>query len=1175
MLPRLHASMLGRFEIWEKTSHREQGESRVLPLPSTTKSRSLLAYLLLHRDVPLSRETLTEMFWPGRPPHRARRSLSTALWRIRRSFAPLDPLQCDRQFVHLAYPGEVQVDVEMFEKNIQRAIDVESLQAAVALYRGDFLPSFYEDWVVQQRGWVQAQFQDALLQLMAAYENRNDHLHVLATAQQVLSLDKCNEAAHRAAMRAYAGMGQRTEALAQYRRCQDTLARELGVEPSAKTQAQYQQLLNRESSATVHPIAISTPTTPPLACPPSSTSNFPSPLVGRDKHLAYLLTRWREAEEGHGKIVFLRGEAGIGKTRLLATLADAVRHERSSVIISVQCYEYERGEPYGALVEITQEAIAAGGEHLIQTISPWHLASLTQLVPKLRSRLPADMTHPTVSAEQKHLLQAITRLLIALARQSPLLLLLDDLQWAHRSMLAWLPALSRNISTEPMLIVGAYRIEEVVPSDLLSRIIFDLGKTGDAESLTLERLSTRYISQWLPGLDASVLERIHRHTEGNPFFILETIRALMERGHLRMENGTYHLQEDEFAPPLPDSVRQAVEIRLDRLTPAARQGLSAAAVLGRVFDLDVWIQTWMQDEERALEVLDELLRSHLIQEGKGAFARDYAFEHHLVRETVYQGIPKRHRWQLHLASARALKRLREDEPGIEAEIASHYLRAGETRQALPWLLRAGNQAVAVAATGEALEFYRQALANYHPDEMHQFERAVLERKIGETHFHRGEYRQAEHHLLHALELADRPLPPPGLPMHGTVGASLMRQIGHRILPGAVRAFSSQAQVTPALREEVAVYTSLGWIYSLQSRYEDYLLVSLRALNRSENAGYDRGIAVAATALGLAADFIGWFGIAGRLHQQAQAVVTALEHPLDVSFVSFGQSYHAYLVGDEETMLQQARLAAENYRQVGDVHRWSLAMTLQAYVLTYRGRLREVRRMGEEIARVGQEVQDIATQCAGETLLGLADRWQGHWAAAIRHYRRASDLARQIPDYMNLVENLSELACCLLRLGRWAETQEILSQACETAKIHEIQGDTAGKLSLGISEGMLWAVEHLPDARPDHLVQAGKSVRETRRRAKKFRPAIPEAWRLYGRYEWLRGHPEAACSWWKKSLAQAEVQGHPLDWGVTALEMGLRLGDETWQKAGRERLDTAGAGGEGAFMERLVLHSSGF
>ncbi len=1150
--------MLGGFRISIIEDTMAEDASRVqVPLPATTKAQSLLAYLLLHRQTAHTRDRLATLCWGDRTATRARRSLSTALWRIRRCFAPYQVLHADHRSVTFDFPGPVELDVEAFEHGARTQKDWETLQAAVDLYGGTFLPSLDDDWVVEQRRWLEALYQQALMQLMEGYEADGEEERALHFARQALAMDPCNERAHRTVMRVQWRLGRRAAALEQYERCRLALQQELHVAPSPETQALY-QALRASDAAKEAPVVLAPPWSPPVRVRLPADEEAASSLVGREKEMAFLLARWRDAAAGHGGMVFLRGEAGIGKTRLLNALAQRVAAQHGRVLAAA-CYEYEQTQPYSPLIDLLRAGLAASDEDLTRQLSSWQLAHLARLVPEMRDRLPPAAAYMIdADLEQKHLLAAFTRWLILLARRAPVLVILDDLHWAHESVLAWLPVIAARAAQAPVLVAAAYRSEEVAPGDLLTRIVAQLEAEGRCQTRTLPRLSAEHLSHWLTGLDEESVGRIHRHTEGNPFFVQETVRALLEQGHLQQADGRYRTVSEHFTPPLPESVRQTIAMRLDALPATARQGVAVAAVIGRVFDLDVWMAVWGLDETTELEALDELLRRRVLREGQGLFARDYEFDHRLVQETVYQAIPPRRRQQLHARTARVLEKLRGGEPAASAQIALHYLRAGQPGQARPWLLAAGDQAVSVAATTEALRFYRRALAGYPQDEAHRFERAVLERKMGEIHFRRGEYDQADHSLRHALELLRRPFPEPGWPLHRAVAAELARQVVHRITPSRGPVGGS----APArLREEVAAYLSLGWMYSLQSRYEAYLLVSLRALNRSEEAGYARGIAVAATALGIAADFMAQFGLAEYFHRQAQAAVANVARPADVGFVAFGQAYHAYLVGEEEVMLAQARQAAANYQQAGDVHRWSLAMLLQGYVLTQREGLQDAEALGWELVKTGQALQDAEVRCAGESLLGLVGFWQGRWQEAAAHHVQAVALAERVPDYMSLVENLAGRGRCLLRLGRWEEARQVLEQARTAVLTHDIKGDVVGKFSVAALELALWAAEHPPEAHGDWLAQAKGAMAEARKQAQAFRPAQPEVWRLCGRYEWLRGRPDAARKWWEKSLARAEALDHRLDWAVTALEMGQRLDMPSLRAQGRARLEAAGARGE--------------
>ena len=244
MAPELQVRCLGRLSL--RCCEAPEGAASDLPLPATLKAQSLLAYLVAHRDRPQSRDHLAELFWGDRPEHNARRSLATALWQIRRCLPGDDFILADAADVQLNPHRAFWLDVAEFEKLARTRTapaHVSALQQAVALYRGDFLDGFYDDWVLSERYRLESLYCDALAGLMAAREALGEHEAVLAVALRLLEQDSLREDAHRAAMRAYCRLGQRHAALAQYGRCQQMLQAELGIEPMAETLALRQAIV--------------------------------------------------------------------------------------------------------------------------------------------------------------------------------------------------------------------------------------------------------------------------------------------------------------------------------------------------------------------------------------------------------------------------------------------------------------------------------------------------------------------------------------------------------------------------------------------------------------------------------------------------------------------------------------------------------------------------------------------------------------------------------------------------------------------------------------------------------------------------------------------------------------------------------------------------------------------
>ena len=332
-MPTLQLYFLGTLDI--------RYDDRQLPKPPTLKSQSLLAYLILHRDCPQHRERLAGLFWGDRPERKARRSLTTALWHIRRCLPDEGLILSDPHTVQFDPQAYLWLDVDEFESQVFHD-DVTSLQSAVALYRGDFLDGFYDDWIINERYRLETLFSEALARLMVGQEREEEHEAALAAALRLLERDPLREDAHRATMRAYCCLGQRYAALEQYRRCREIVREELGAEPMVETGELYQAILEgRFAVGRVRPVQI------PAEAPSVPTGRSPldviapSRLVGREQELAFLRESWRGAEAGQGGLALISGEAGVGKTRLVEEFANRLRWQGMRVLWG-RCYEFER-----------------------------------------------------------------------------------------------------------------------------------------------------------------------------------------------------------------------------------------------------------------------------------------------------------------------------------------------------------------------------------------------------------------------------------------------------------------------------------------------------------------------------------------------------------------------------------------------------------------------------------------------------------------------------------------------------------------------------------------------------------------------------------------------------------------------------------------------------------------
>ena len=720
-------------------------KGRQLPKPPTLKSQSLLAYLVLHRERPQPRERLAEMYWGDRKERKARRSLATALWHIRRCLPDETLILSDAHIAQFDPQAGVWLDVEAFESRATRD-DVTSLRSAVACYRGEFLAGFYDDWVISERYRLEALFFEALARLMVGHEARGDHQAALSAALRLLSRDPLREDAHRMAMRSYTRLGQRSAALEQYERCRDVVLQELGAEPMVETSELYQDILEGRFrvGALAHLLPVETPAAGPGGRSPLDVI-APVRLVGRVQELAHLDQCWREAQAGQGGLVLISGEAGVGKTRLVEAFADRLRW-RGVRVLWGRSYEFERALPYQPVAEALRAGLLAPTSDQLETVPPWVTAEVGRLVPGLLERSVVGEDHPEISQphsgpsrleaatgrdldhEHSRLFAGVTRLLAELSSRRGCLLVLEDLHWASESTLQLLHYLACHLADQLVMIVATFRPEALGLRHPLLTLRRRLTREGLAHPLRLSRLSRQAVETMIvemSGAGAAVLplaRRLHEETEGNPFFLMEIVKALFERGLMLLEEGSWQGDFDRVSQgelPLPASVSEAVRARIQRLEDRAQEAVRLAAVLGRAFDFEVLNLVWGKGQEATLEALDDLLRQRLIEESADEADADYVFTHHKIQEAVYEELPRRRRQHLHGQVGAVMEALLGDDVGSRVgELAHHFEQACRldrslSGRAVGYLLQAGQQAARGSAHQEAIAYYRRGLSILH------------------------------------------------------------------------------------------------------------------------------------------------------------------------------------------------------------------------------------------------------------------------------------------------------------------------------------------------------------------------------------------------------------------------------------------------------------------------------
>ena len=480
-------------------------------------------------------------------------------------------------------------------------------------------------------------------------------------------------------------------------------------------------------------------------------------LVGREPELDELQAGLDTALSGHGRLILLAGEAGIGKSRLTDEIAKEARGRGARVLFG-RCWEAGGAPPYWPWVQVCRAYLQDKDDGAIQSLVGANAPHLVQMLPELEEAFK-DLAVPTgldPESARFRLFEAATLFLGTAARRAPLVLILEDLHAADEPSLLLLQFLTREIADLQIFIVATYRDTELRQG--LSAALAELARQPVTRRRHLGGLSQPDVATLIESATGirprpEVIESIYADTEGNPLFVVECARLLAAEGKLGAAPGP------QVTIKIPDTVREVIRRRLSHLTDGCRELLAMASVLGRDFSIDplLWLNGW--SSKHVMELLDEAVQAQVATEVAGTLDT-FRFAHALIRDTLYDEIPPTRRAGLHSRVGDALERLYGDstEPPV-AELAHHFFlaaRAGRADKSLQYLWKAADLAASRLAYEEAARQYEMALQVLElkrpPDEAAKCE--VLLR-LGDALARAGNAGGAKDAFLRGAEIARR------------------------------------------------------------------------------------------------------------------------------------------------------------------------------------------------------------------------------------------------------------------------------------------------------------------------------------------------------------------------------------------------------------------------------------
>ena len=606
-------------------------------------------------------------------------------------------------------PANIDVDVTRFEHLIGSG-SLCAVRQAIEIYRGDLLDGIvvdeelFERWLAQRREHLRARALGALEKQLEAHVTNQRVEQAIEAAHRLLAFDPAHEAVHRTLMNLYIEQGQRGAALRQYQSCVASLQRELGTDPEPETRKLYDAILRGEPARSATRETRDEESLRIVSHTPDAVSSKPperyeTPLIGRAEPLAELSRAVDAACRGIGGCVFVIGEAGIGKSRLVAEAALAAH--AGARVLQARAYESERNLPFGLWVDALRSGGANSCLETASHLDPVCRRELARLVPELASH--KDDTYAD-NAEARRLFDAVLYFVLRLADQAPVVIVLEDLHWADEASVRLLAFVVRRIASTRILIIATLRGEDVEQGSKLRNDLNELALTSLADTLELRGLSQSHTFELVRHLayrkgaaptPAHTQTKIWDTSRGNPFMIVEMIRAMREGTTL----------DPAAALAFSDRVRQVVIARIQRLAEPVRAVLAVAAVIGREFEFNLIARAAQFSARDAAASIEELVRRRILH----VIDDRFEFTHAWIREVIYASLLPPSRQLLHGQVAIACEEagLRNDER-LLSMLVHHYSLAKVWNKSALYARCAGEHALQRCAYSEAAALFEKA-----------------------------------------------------------------------------------------------------------------------------------------------------------------------------------------------------------------------------------------------------------------------------------------------------------------------------------------------------------------------------------------------------------------------------------------------------------------------------------
>jgi predicted ATPase/class 3 adenylate cyclase len=896
-------------------------------------------------------------------------------------------------------------------------------------------------------------------------------------------------------------------------------------------------------------------------------SGIRSELIGRADQLSALIQSVERAAQGKGAIVGVLGEAGLGKSRLVAE----ARHASTQIParwIEGRTLSFGQTISHWPFREIIRQAAGIAEEDREDAawdklkifsgalLADEHAEALPFLASLLALPIQPDyrerLQYLDADALGRQIFLSVRRVIEQMALAHPLVLILEDLHWADQSSVDLLQYILPLVRTAPLLIVIPTRPEFQTPGGRLLGWLMQEYRE-DFTGLWLEPLSENQSAQLLHNLIAieslpvRVRAMILDKAEGNPFYVEEVVRALIALNVLTRDPaaGKWQVTAQVDQVTIPDTIQGIIMARVDQLDEGLKEALRTAAVIGRTFPYRI-LRALNETDARLGEQLDELRQLELIREKSRTPELVFIFKHALTRDAIYESILLQKRRELHARIGQTIESVFPDrlEP-FYSLLAHHFAQAEDWEKVQEYLLKAGDQASHMAADAEALAHYRQAIEVYgrmRGEKWDALDRAKLELKMAEAYFRRGEYSQASETLQRVLAVTGGVMPEALSAIRRGLIVEAARQFAHWLMPRLfLRPLGRLTEAALKLRGRALEL--IAWI-DVWNIPERAALDTIMLLNLAERNGADELEQIGAAGLGYMCASQGLHRLSKGYSERAIRLAEKGKQPAGLAHAYNMAAAALMIAGKWEACMENYRRAIKYYEITGNMRGKGLALTAYAIARRARSEYALSMELAKQILELGRNGADAQVYSWGIHGRGTIGWFNGSLPEeeAIGLINEAIGMYERMPDYSGMATALGNLGACYLQQGKLKKALQVLEQGKTLIAEHGVRAINATPVYNALADAYLSAAEKEENNAEKNrwMARARAACAQAARHSGIDRGGLPEAQYLQGRYAWLRGDKSAARRWWKRSLESAKRNGQPYDMAITYLEMGRRM-----------------------------------